>query len=114
MTRPEIAEKAWPVLTAQAKTRQTIEYGVLGQAINFPAYFLGPVLEYILRYCKLKNLPQLQSIVVSKETGKATDWGSDDPSSLSPHAAVFDYEWSRIPPPTAAELDAVYKQLQGQ
>ena len=110
MTRPEIAAKAWPILSERAKARHTVEYGELGGEIVFPAYFLGPVLEYILRYCKLKNLPQLQSIVVSKATGKATDWGSDDPASLSPHDAVFNYDWSQVAKPTAAELDAAYKQ----
>lgn len=111
MTRPEIAAKAWPVLTEQAKLGKPMMYSELSKEIDFPAYFLGPVLEYILRYCKLKNLPQLQSIVVSKQTGKATDWGSNDPASLSPHDAVFDYDWWRIPQPTAAELDAAYKQV---
>jgi hypothetical protein len=110
LTRPEIAAKAWPVLVERAKAGKPIAYSELGDEIGFPAYFLGPVLEYILRYCKLKNLPQLQSIVVSKAIGKATDWGSDDPSSLSPHTAIYDYDWSRIVPPTAAELDAAFKQ----
>ena len=73
-------QKAFVALVRQAQLKKTIEYGVLNEEIKYNNHRnIGPILlknisEELLQLSKDKNIkiPPIQSIVVSKKTGKAS------------------------------------------
>ncbi len=104
-TRPTRALQAWLVLTARAKNCQTITYSMLDELMCFGSPIgLSPILDYILKYCRLNELPPLTIIVVGKNTGiPSSGMGEFD---FRQQEAVFNFDWYSIFPPTVEELDA--------
>lgn len=106
-TRPARALQAWLILTARARNRQTVTYSMLDDLMCFGnPKALGPILDYILKYCRVNALPPLTIIVVNKNTGiPSNGMGEFD---FSQQETVFNFDWYSIFPPTVEELDAVF------
>ncbi len=109
-TNPTRALQAWLILIGRARNRQTLTYKTLIELMQFsaPPVALGPILDYILKYCQLNGLPPLTVIVVRKDTG-APGSGMGE-YSYSQQEEVFEFDWYSIVPPTPEELDAALKQ----
>lgn len=107
--RPTRALQAWLILIARATNRQTLTYTILDELMHFGnPRALGPILDYILKFCIANDLPRLTIIVVNKNTGVPSSGMGD--FDFSQQEAVFDFDWYSIVPPMPEELDAAYKQ----
>lgn len=103
---PTRALQVWLILIGQAHHRQTITYEDLGDLIGVPQFGLGPILEYIKRFCEQNQLPMLTVTVVRKDTRKPSHgFGESDVEEQS--KAVFEYNWFNIVPPTPEQFAAL-------
>ncbi|MBZ0315262.1 MAG: hypothetical protein K8L91_02505 [Anaerolineae bacterium] len=108
--RPNRALQAWLILIGRARNRQTLTYTMLDELMGFGApRALGPVLDYLWKYCKINNLPPLTVLVVNKTTGTPSSGMGD--FNFAEQEAVFDFDWYSIFPPTPEELDTAAKQI---
>jgi len=76
---PDVANKIVPVLKAHAEkgnrdiNNATIEYGVIHNAFRWGAGQTNDRLHVLDVFCAVNNLPKLNHLVVSKQTGTAGD-----------------------------------------
>jgi hypothetical protein len=95
--RFEWAHRAWPILTASAKYRQTLTYGELGERLGIG----GPTpvrnaLWPIQDLCMEKEWPRLTSIVLSKHTGQpGVGFIAWDGNRQEAHEEVFIFPGTR-------------------
>lgn len=110
-TRPTRALQAWIILISRARNRQTLTYSMLDELMSFGnPRALGPILDYILGYCKVNDLPPITILVINKNTGvPSNDMGEFD---FAQQESVFEFDWYSILPPSPEELDKAYKQKQ--
>lgn len=106
-TRPTRALQAWLILVSRARNRQTLTYGMLDELMGYGSAHLGPILDYILKYCQANDLPPLTVLVVNKDTGLPGSGMGD--YNFAQQEQVFRFDWFAIVPPTPEELEAVYK-----
>lgn len=62
----ERAARAWPVLLTVAKSRKTITYGELAEALGIHPRPIRYVLGVIQDYCMAERLPSLTVLAVNK------------------------------------------------
>jgi len=99
----ERAGRAWSILTACARNRQSITYGQLAERMGIHprvcAFFLGLIESYCLEY----SLPPLQSLVINKRTGLPGEGYGATPRGQhqieKAHNRVFNYSWNKIANP---------------
>ena len=88
--------RLWPLLVLAARNRQTLTFGMVEKMTGIGDHFdQSKPLENIYYYCKYKNLPHLNFLVVHEHTGKpGAEWyeGLDIPQQ---HADIFDLEWDK-------------------
>ncbi|MBK8136286.1 MAG: hypothetical protein IPK52_10645 [Chloroflexi bacterium] len=112
-SRPEWAVVAWEELVHQAKSGRKLTYTDLGSLLGYNSPLgIGPILDFIFHYCKLRRLPPLTVIVVNKSTGVPGDgMGEYSPGDFD---AVFRYDWQSHPVPSPAEFKEAALQSTGQ
>ena len=99
--RFEWGHRAWPILTAAAKRRQTMTYGELGERLGIGGatpvrYALSPIQDL----CIEKNWPALTSLVLSKATGEpGLGFITRDRNLKEAHERVFTFPWDEHPVP---------------
>jgi hypothetical protein len=107
LTWPERAVQVWQVLLSAAHFRQTLTYSLLGERIGLGAAVLAQPLEMVAGYCALKQLPPLIVLVVQTDAGRPASglaWTTDPDFARE---AVYQYEWFRLKPPSAADFALV-------
>lgn len=87
------ASRAWPLLTFGARNRHIFTYEELGEHLGLLSNTVGHALGPIYRYCKQKELPLLNLIVVRKDSGKTENDEFDQYDLSSEQARVFRHEW---------------------
>ena len=108
-TRPTRAQQAWFILIGCARNRQTLTYSMLGESMNFGSpHALGPILDYLWRYCRINELPPLTILVVNKNTGTPSSGMGE--FTADQQEAVFGFDWYGVIPPTPEELEAAFKR----
>lgn len=96
MTQPEQAVLIWPVLALSARMQRVLTYGELEGLTGIPAHGQSTALWHLHAYCKRKDYPILNVIVVSAVTGFP---GEGFPEKMTPtdflveRARVFAFDW---------------------
>lgn len=116
------AQRIWMILIAfiSGPTRhdhdpETITYGELALLMGYPTpqagHMLGRQLGIIGQYCRLNNLPTLNSIVVTQDTGAPGHEvvTRDGYSWQQEQEAVFREPWFSYGVPTAGTLRKVWE-----
>src|SRR5438309_7592832 len=102
------AQQIYHVLIGLARNRQTIRYGDLGTLIGYGAArgsVLGQPIGYIYYWCREHNIPELNTLVVEKDTGlPASGMIGAETGVAAEHEKVFDYPWFSIFPPSQQDL----------
>lgn len=104
MTRPEHAVQLWQVLIAAAHDRRTLTFRLLADHVGLGAEQLGAPLALVGRYCAARQWPPLTVLVVRAGDGRPGadfTWASDPDGARE---AVYDHEWFRLRPPSAADF----------
>ena len=101
------AAQAWPILRYNASLKQTMTYQELARRLygTDARRVMGAILGHIARYCTANGLPQLNVIVVNKQTrrpGYSIPLASKDFDEMTER--VFAFDWNTISAPTAAML----------
>ena len=107
MTRSERAVQVWQVLVNAAFYRQTLTYTLLADRIGTERNELTTALEMVGRYCTLKQLPPLAVLVVRSDAGTPAaglSWTTDVDFARE---AVYQMEWLKLKPPSAADFSLV-------
>lgn len=101
------ALQIWLILIGKASNRQTVTYEMLNGMLGFKGHggVLGPILDYLMRYCRQESLPPLTVLVVNKHTGLPGP-GLTETDLNADRETVFNYDWFAIAPPTLDELRA--------
>jgi hypothetical protein len=108
MTQSEQAVLIWPVLALAARTQQILSYSDLQGLTGIARQGLGTPLGLIHAYCKRREFPLLNSIVVNRETGRP---GEGFPENMPPvevmveQARVFVFDWSSRDKPRSSDFD---------
>jgi hypothetical protein len=102
----QLARKIWPDLVILAERRATISYQALGEQHGISGRALrsmGNILDPIKRYCQQYNLPQLNALVVRKDSELPGAGAEADESDIE---EVFAFNWRSRSPliPSEAEL----------
>jgi len=99
--RFEWAHRAWPILTAAAKRRQTMTYGELGERLGIGgATPVRNALWPIQDLCMEKEWPPLTGIVLNKQTGQpGVGFIAWDGNLQDAHEEVFSFPWDEMPTP---------------
>jgi hypothetical protein len=97
MTQPDQAVLFWPVLALAARMQRVLTYTELEGFTGVPRYGQNRALHLIFLYCEKNELPLLNSIVVSQDSGFP---GDEHPKKLTPEqflverARVYAFNWS--------------------
>jgi alkylated DNA nucleotide flippase Atl1 len=113
MTKFEKAAQLWPVLAFAAHNRQVLTYGLIGQLIGVPAVAVGQTLGPIQSYCKTQKLPGLTALVVHEQDGLPGEGftASELKQVFAEQARVFGFDWLRLGPPPADQLQDAHRKL---
>lgn len=108
------AYQTWPLLTFGAKQRHIFTYEEIGQHLGLPSIAVGRALGAVYRYCEIRGLPKLTSIVVKKDSGKPGFAEFDNCDIPGEQARVFSYQWfdeenHAMPVPSVEDLQSVLK-----
>ena len=91
-----MSRQAWYVLRLRAANRQTITYGELARLVGGTAESISSAVLYAIgRYCSARNLPDLSSIVVRRDTSMP-GYSSDAKLHDERLREVFAYDWSAV------------------
>ena len=109
MKNAERALQIWQVLTGAAHNRQTLTYEILADLIGS-----GPItvsvskpLDFLMKYCDQKGLPQITVLVVQKNSGKPGPGLTTVKDPDAERERVFNYLWFREPPLTVQDLEHI-------
>lgn len=111
------AQRIWQVLVGYVKFKQNISgidegiitYGDLAALLGYSRQAgrtLAEPLGYIHRFCKHNDLPQLNAIVVRRDT-EIAGWEEmfpDEKKHKEEQEKVKEYDWFSVRPPTAGAL----------
>ena len=92
MTTWERTQQLWSVLVFAAREQKVVSYEMLSKMTGM-AQECGRELGHILYYCKRNNLPLLNLLAVSKDTGKPGEGCPDLGDLPAQQARVFLYDW---------------------
>jgi hypothetical protein len=101
MNAIEQAEIIYPLLVKYAKSRTTLTYrdvnNALGYKGNASGHAIRPGMDLIVLYCKEAKYPQLTSLIVNKVSGVPTDGyaygdGTDIPDE---HSKCYGHHWEK-------------------
>lgn len=96
----ERAARAWPVLIAVAKKRDTITYGQLAKALGIHHRPIRYVLGILQSYCLSEELPPLTILVVNQSGEPGPGFIAHDFDDLdSGYEKVWKYSWSKLENP---------------
>ncbi len=96
----ERACRAWPILTKRAKTRSTITYGELGEALGVHHRAIRYVLGVIQDYCLEEKLPPLTILIVNSSGMPGTGFIAFDLENFEEGLEkVYDFDWSGLDNP---------------
>lgn len=97
-------QAAFGLLATLASRRERISYADFAFALGLGSpRNLGWLLTPLLDWCRAGCLPLLPIIVVRRADGLPS--GGYEPDAVGPETArVFDHDWRRVSPPTAADL----------
>ena len=105
MTSPERAQQFWAVLVFAAREQKVVSYEMLSQMTGM-ANTSGRELGYIFYYCKHNDLPLLNLLAISKDSGKPGDGCPANLSDLpAQQARVFVYDWLKHGVPKVEEFE---------
>lgn len=109
------AAQAWQILVTAAKTRQTMSYEDLSNAMNFSsAHFMSHPLYRIERICAKHSLPKLNDLVVNKDDKPGYKQHEPRSEILAERRRVFEFDWYALVSPTTEEYrEAVLEPEQG-
>jgi len=106
------ALQLWSVLVFAAREQKVVSYEMLGRMTGM-ANEMGRELGHIYYYCKQKDLPLLNLLAVSKETGIPGDGCPEDLSSLpAQQARVFVYDWLGYGAPKVEDFEETRKTVE--
>ena len=97
MTQQDQAVLIWSVLALGAQMQRVFTYGDVEGFTGVPRYGQNKALGMIYHYCKKKDFPLLNAIVVKEDTGFP---GDEFPAKMTPEehlvqrARVFAFNWS--------------------
>jgi hypothetical protein len=105
------AQQVYCYLVNAATNRQILTYDHVRKHIGYKgAGVLGPILDYIFRWCKKNNLPMLTSLVVNSNSGVPGIGLAKHTNSVTKELQkVHNFDWADIVAPTADELEAAFK-----
>lgn len=110
MTTWERTQQFWSVLVFAASEQRVISYEMLSK-ITGMAQECGRELGHILRYCQENELPLLNLLAVSKNTGKPGDGYPVDISELpAQQTRVFLYDWLSHGVPSVEKLQKAHEK----
>jgi len=107
MTQPDQAVLFWPVLAFAARMQRVLTYTELQGFTGVPRYGQNKALHLVFLYCERNQLPLLNSIVVSQDTGFPGDEHPKKMTSeqfLVERARVFAFNWSNADKPRSEDL----------
>ena len=94
--------KTYLMLIGAAARRETVLYGVVGDATGVIARSVGrDLLDPVWRFCEMKGHPDLTTIVVRAGIGEPAEGRSD----YREREKVYNYSWTDYAPPTVEELE---------
>lgn len=104
------AQQVVILLMNAAQNKQVLNYDDVSEYIGYKgAGVLGPILDYVHKWCVASNLPPLTSIVLNKSTGLPgaglTSVVANIPKQWQ---KVWDYNWADVIPPSSTELEVAY------
>jgi hypothetical protein len=109
---PERAVQAWQILVGMAMRGEKTNYLDLSKLMygKEAAGVLDEILGHIAFYCKARELPQLNTLVVNKKTGTPGDLIPLAPDSFPAETKrVFEENWYDLHPPTGSALAEAYR-----
>ena len=103
----ELALAFYSVLVEQARKRERITYGRLAERskAKFPnndvvqnanAISVGRRLDFVREFTRKRNLPDLSSLVVNKETGECGVGFTRNYDAEQAREEVFNFDWSAV------------------
>ena len=96
----ERAFRAWPILIAIAKSRDTISYGKLASNLGIHHRTVSYVLGVIQDYCLEEGFPPLTILIVNSSGRPGTGFIAFDLSRFNEGLeSVWDYNWNQIENP---------------
>lgn len=108
MNQPDQAVLIWPVLVQAADMQRSLTYGELEGYTGIAAHGQHTALGLIHDYCKRKDYPILNVIVVSAKTGFPGEGFPEKQMTptdlLIERARVFAFDWSGKPKPRAEDF----------
>jgi hypothetical protein len=110
MTQEDQAVLIWPVLAFAARMQRVLTYGEVEDLTGVLARGQADPLHLIYLYCRRKNYPELNSIVVNQETGFPGEKYPDDKGTLGflrERGRVFTFNWAAKDKPRKEDFEAV-------
>jgi len=110
MTQAEQAVMLWPMLVLAARNQQILSYARVAGYTGIAQQGLGEALNLIHQYCKRRDHPLLNCLVVSRETGLP---GEGFPEKLDAtdvfveQAKVFVFDWSGHDKPRVHDFESL-------
>ncbi len=104
------AAQIWAVLAWSARSRQALNYEILGRLIGMPRQGLGRMLEPIQSYCLLNNLPPLTILVVSEESGLPGVGFVAAQDIPATQQRVFAFDWIQHGCPSPEDFENAVRQ----
>jgi len=115
MTNPERAQQFWSLLVFAAREHKCLGYPEIAKMTGMALSGVGGPLGYIYYYCNAKELPLLNLLAISQETGVPGDGCPADLSDLpAQQARVFVYDWLRHSVPSVEALEDARKAEKGR
>ncbi|MGI2874501.1 HNH endonuclease [Vibrio fluvialis] len=109
----ERAYKAWPILAQRAKSRKTITYKELGDAIGVHHRVIRFVLGVIQDYCMAEKIPPLTILIINSTGKPGVGFIAYDLRNFEYGLQeVFDYDWENHGNPFVFSLEGLsYKNI---
>jgi len=108
LNQPQQAMLIWPVLALAAQMQRVLTYGELEGYTGIAAQGQHTALGLIHDYCKRKDYPILNAIVVSAKTGFPGDGFPEKEATptelLVERARVFAFDWSAKDKPRSEDF----------
>jgi len=110
----ERAQQFWSVLVFAAREQKVVSYEMLSQMTGM-AQECGRELGYIFYYCKRNDLPLLNLLAISKDSGKPGHGCPGDLRDLpAQQARVFVYDWLKHGVPKIEEFEEARAAEEGR
>lgn len=106
MTDPQRALQFWSVLVFAAKEQNVLSFATLAQMTGMVRQGAGRPLGYIYHYCKHHKLPLLNTLAISKDTGKPGAPSETDFDLSTEKTRVFVFDWLSHGAPSIQDFEA--------